>query len=390
MRLPVLSLVVLPLALCDAAKRDRYLDASLPVWERVADLLPRLTLEECISQVASRDGGMTAQEIVSHYGSTGLGAVTIVAVTKNTLNETVAARNALQAAMLNSRLGIPVSFYQEGLHSGSAFGTIFPMPLTTASSWNDSLPQLIGSYMATEAREAGVDNHWSPVVNMWSDARFGRFQEGFSPDPTITAHMGTAITVGLQGGASSPDDYLPNYVTSVAATAKHFVGYGQASGGLNGGPNALTNRTLFEIFLRPWRALAAVGVRGFMPSHETVLDIPVHANEWLIDGVFRNEFGAGNATAVSDCNDIGALAYYGVGGWGINNDSLTQATALGVLAGVDLDLQCGTANTSFSERRCVPGGEEACICCSCCRAAYFSHIPDAIAAGFISESQLRV
>lgn len=70
----------------------------------------------------------------------------------------------------------------------------------------------------------------------------------------------------------------------------------------------MTNRTLFEIFLRPWRALAAVGLRGFMPSHETVLDVPVHANAWLIGDVLRGEFGAGNATAVSDCNDIGALA----------------------------------------------------------------------------------
>jgi beta-glucosidase len=200
-----------------------------------------------------------------------------------------------------------------------------------------------------------------------SPSGFGRFQEGFSPDPTITSHMGMAIVSGLQGGIGSPDAYLPNFTSTVAATAKHFAGYGQAAGGLNGGPNTMTNRTVFEIFLRPWRALAAVGVRGFMPSHETVLDVPVHANGWLINGVFRDEFGGGNATAVSDCNDIGALAYYGVGGWGVNNASLTQATALAVRAGVDLDLQCGTANTSFT---------------------YFSHLPDAIAAGYIDESQV--
>lgn len=59
---------------------------------------------------------------------------------------------------------------------------------------------------------------------MWADARFGRFQEGFSPDPTITAHMGVAVVLGLQGGAGSPDDYLPSYGTAVAATAKHFAG----------------------------------------------------------------------------------------------------------------------------------------------------------------------
>lgn len=143
---------------------QRYRDASLPVWERVADLLPQLTLPECIAQVSSRDGGMSAEEIEQVYGSTGLGAATLVAVTMDSLNATVAARNKLQAAMLKSRLGIPLSFYQEGLHSGSSFGTVFPMPLTTASSWNDTLPQLIGAAMAVQARAVGVDNRtwlWS-------------------------------------------------------------------------------------------------------------------------------------------------------------------------------------------------------------------------------------
>lgn len=146
----------------------RYRDAALPVWERVADLLPQLTLEECIAQVSSRDGGMNADEIEKVYGSTGLGATTINVVTQGSLNATVIARNKLQAAMLKSRLGIPLSFYQEGLHSGSAFGTVFPMPLTTASSWNDSLPQLIGAAMAVQARATGVDNRasrWRACLN---------------------------------------------------------------------------------------------------------------------------------------------------------------------------------------------------------------------------------
>jgi beta-glucosidase len=154
-----------------ASISQRYRDSSLPVYERVADLLPQLTLEECIAQVASRDGGMTAAQIEKYYGSTSLGAVTLTNVLRDSIGATVAARNALQSAMLKSRLGIPVSFYQEGLHSGNSFGTVFPMPLTTASSWNDSLPVLIGAAMAQQARTTGVDNHWSPVVNMWGDAR---------------------------------------------------------------------------------------------------------------------------------------------------------------------------------------------------------------------------
>lgn len=154
----------------------------------------------------------------------------------NTAEATLAARNALQVHMMTqSRLGIPVSFSQEGLHSGALFGTVFPMPLLTACSWNDSLAEAIGGVLAYEARGSGVDNPWSPVVNMWQDDRFGRYQEGFSPDPTITSHFGRSIVLGVQGGAGDQDSYLPGgFNDSCWSTAKHFAGYGSAAGGLNG------------------------------------------------------------------------------------------------------------------------------------------------------------
>lgn len=190
-------------------------------------------------------------------------------VLANTAAQTVQNRNDLQSYFLKtSRLAIPVSFHHEGLHSGSYFGTIFPEPLLTACSWNESLVQQIGQVLANEARALGVDNVWSPVVNMWTDDRFGRFQEGFSPDPVITARLGRAIVLGIQGGVSSQDDYLPGgFNASAWATAKHYAGYGSAAGGLNGAPFVHSNRTLFEWYLRPWRAMAASGLRGAMPRY---------------------------------------------------------------------------------------------------------------------------
>ena len=217
--------------------------------------------------------------------------------------------------------------------------------------------------LGAEARAYGVDNAWSPVVNMWQDDCFGRFQEGFSPDPTITSHMGRAIVLGMQGGASESEDYLPGGFNSSAwATAKHFAGYGSAAGGLNGGPFQLNNRTLFEHFLRPWRALAAVGVRGVMPSHNAVLDVPMHLNKWAINGVLRNEFGFGSGMTVSDCNDIGASFFFGVA------SNLTQVTARAIKAGLDADLQCGPDPRI---------------------ASYIQWIPDALAAGLVTLDDLR-
>jgi beta-glucosidase len=181
-------------------------------------------------------------------------------------------------------------------------GTVFPMPCALGSAWNASLVQAIGSAMAYEARAYGVNEHWSPVVNLWTDDRFGRQQEGFSPDPLVAAHLGSAMVMGLQGGdTAGPDSYLPDYERSVTAVAKHFAGYGGAAGGLNGAPLTVNNRTLFEIYLKPWRALVASGLRAAMPSHNTILDVPAHLDEWALQRVLRGEFGGGNLTTVSDC-----------------------------------------------------------------------------------------
>ena len=202
---------------------------------------------------------------------------------------------------------------------------------------------------------------------MWTDDRFGRFQEGFSPDPVITSHFARALVLGLQGGPSTADDYLPGgYNSSVWGTAKHFAGYGSAAGGLNGGPFILSNRTLFEWYLRPWRAMVAVGLRGAMPSHNAVLDVPMHGNRWLTRNVLRFEFGGGNISTVSDCNDIAAMQYFRVAG------NLSRNTGLAMRAGVDGDLQCGELGTGGLQDQ-----------------AYFANIPAAIQDGFASEGDLK-
>ena len=108
--------------------------------------------------------------------------------------------------------------------------------------------------------------------------------------------------------------------------------------------------------------MAAVGLRGAMPSHNAVLDVPMHQNAWLINGVLRGEFGFGNGMTVSDCNDIGAAFYYGT------SANQTHCTALGVRAGVDADLQCGYSPATSS---------------------YIERLPDALAEGLISLADLR-
>lgn len=331
-----------------------------PIAQRVAQLLSQMTLEEMAAQLAHQEAGSVAS-IEAQYAATSLGQVTLQTVLLNkTALGTLTTRNAMQQFMLtNSRLKIPISVSQEGLHSGAPWGTVFPMPVTTACSWNDSLPRAIGQALAVESRAMGVDNSWSPVVNLWTDDRFGRFQESFSPDPTIVTHMGVAMVLGLQGGPQSQDDYLPSLNGTVWATAKHFAGYGGAAGGQNAAPFNFDNRTLFQTYLRPWRAMASAGVRGIMPSHNTIGNVPAHAHRFLINSVLRGEFGFGNGASVSDCSDVAVL---GPVGFGIA-ENLTVAAAVGVLAGVDLDLICGLDT--------------------------YDNIPAAVAAGYLLQSDVE-
>jgi beta-glucosidase len=336
-------------------------DAVLPVPVRVADLISRMTLEELAHQLINKNEGGWSDlpDILGEFGATGIGSLFIDEVMNksawghanvsqwSTPLEALRARNALQAAfMARSRLGIPVSFCMEGLHSGAWGGTIFPGPPALGAAWNVSLVRAIGAIIAVEARASGVDTALSPVVNMFSDPRFGRYSEGFSPDPHVTAALGVAMVLGLQGGDTpgGASAYLPDFNASVVAQAKHFAAYGHAAGGLNGGVASMTNRTLFDIYLRPWRALAAAGLRSLMVAHQTVNDVPCHGNAWLINGVMRGAYGFGDGVAISDEQNIPHL---GPDGWAVA-ENITHSAAVALRAGVDLDLEAGAANTSLA------------------------------------------
>eukprot|EP00051_Salpingoeca_urceolata_P006714 m.88884 g.88884 ORF g.88884 m.88884 type:complete len:769 (+) comp14957_c0_seq2:241-2547(+) len=306
-----------------------YKDPKAPIPARVSDLLGRMTIEEKIAQLFCPYAS-TFDKFIKLYGKTGWGSIRSQNPEQN---------NELQkSVMASSRLGIPVAFIHESLHGGYAGGTVFPMPLTMGMSWNTSLVADIYSVVANETRAGGANIAFAPVINLFSDPRFGRHQEGFSPNPTLTAHMATASVLGLQGSTTgNATTYLDN--SHVVALGKHFAAYGAALGGLNGQPATFPEHTIRDVYLKPWRAFGKAGGRGAMPSHQTVLGVPCHANDFLVNQIFREEYGFGLGLTISDCNDLGALQDFGVAA------NTTQAAALGLKGGVDQDLQCGSQAT---------------------------------------------
>ena len=151
-------------AATDADAARLWMDAELPIEERVSHLLAQMNREEKIAMTFATH---TGSDVVKGFNKTGVGAAKFMSAFSCPLDNTkscVQQRNELQQMFKSSsRLGIPISFINEGLHGGAAGGTIFPEPIGQAMSWNVSLVSKIAGVIATEASAIGVDSVFAPV-----------------------------------------------------------------------------------------------------------------------------------------------------------------------------------------------------------------------------------
>ena len=271
-------------------------------------------------------------DLVRRHAKIGLGSIGPQVSTIDNLRS----QNAAQAAMMDSsRLGIPIDFTAETLHSGGHPGvTVFPMPSLQGSSWNVTLVHEIAASNALQARASGTNHGLAPVINVATDPRFGRTQETFGEDPFLVGTMAVASVLGLQGedGAAGPSTYLGTPGTKVISQAKHFFAYGY--GGRDGAAALLDERSLSEVYGRPWRrAIAKAGLRGLMASHNSVNWEPMHGSHRWLTAYLRRELRFGNGYIGADSHDVlGLYAKHKVAA------SIEDAAALAVTAGLDQDL----------------------------------------------------
>ncbi len=192
-------------------------NSAITVKARVDALLSRMTLEEKIGQLTQVGGiALSADspkpEEAIRKGQAGSILWISDAPTINRLQK---------VAMEESRLKIPLIFGLDVIHG---FETIFPMPLALSASWDMSLIEHVQSIAAREARAAGIAWTFAPMVDIARDPRWGRMIEGAGEDPFLGAAVARAQVRGFQGtDLSQPDRVL--------ACAKHFAGYGAATGG---------------------------------------------------------------------------------------------------------------------------------------------------------------
>jgi beta-glucosidase len=303
-----------------------YKDARQPVEKRVDDLIARMTLEEKVAQLETvweskaklqTTKGDFSPELASKNFPNGIGGfarpsdfrgVTQSNGAAGAAGETVN-RDARQTAeyvnaaqhwaVEHTRLGIPILMHEESLHGYVARGaTSFPQAIALASTWDPDLLTRVFSVAAREARARGATLVLAPVVDVARDPRWGRIEETFGEDPYLVTQMGLAAVHGFQGPS------LPLPPDKVFVTLKHFTGHGWPESGTNVGPAHIGERELREDFFPPFEAaVKTYPIRAVMASYNEIDGIPSHANNWLLNGVLRREWGF-QGVVVSD--------YYGI------------------------------------------------------------------------------
>ncbi len=332
-----------------------YRNARLPVEQRVADLLSRMTLDEKIAQITTiwneKNTIQTpdfrfdpARAVAAFPGGIGhiarpsdrSGASSPRANPPRTPRETVDYVNSVQRwALTQTRLGIPVLFHEEALHGLAVRdATSFPQAMAMASSWDPDLLRDVNTLIASEASARGISLVLSPVVDVARDPRWGRIEETFGEDPFLVGELGVAAVEGLQGRGRQRT-IAPG---RVFATLKHLTGHGQPESGRNIAPAQISERTLREMFFPPFQQVVQrTGVDAVMASYNEIDGTPSHASHWLLQTVLRGEWGYQGAV-VSDYDAIDMLySFHHIAA------DMPAAARTALAAGVDADLPNGFA-----------------------------------------------
>ena len=320
-----------------------YKNPRLPLVQRVSDLLGRMTLEEKCDQLFPERGG----EILDSTGQFTTESARAIfrqmfnPDSKVSVHDAAVLRNAVERYLIEkTRLGIPTLSFGEALHGFMSNGaTSFPQVLGLASTWDPDLVRQVFTAAGDEMGSAGVNQAFTPVLDLARDPRWGRTEETYGEDPYLVAHMGMAAVEGLQG---------PNYIIDrhhVMATAKHFAAHGEPEGGTNTAPANFSERVLRESFLIPFEAAVQDAHAGsVMASYNEIDGIPSHVNPWLLGKILREEWGfrgyvtsdGGGLQMLVQTHHIAAD----------NADAARQALA----AGVDYDLSDGSVYRTLLEQ----------------------------------------
>lgn len=229
--------------------------------------------------------------------------------------------NRLQhIAVDKSRLHIPIIFGFDVIHG---YRTVFPVPLAMASSWDPSVEEQAQHVAAEDARAAGIQWTFTPMVDIARDARWGRIVEGAGEDPYLGSAMARAQVRGFQGAKLGPN--------SVMVCVKHFAGYGAADGGRDYDSVYVPEELMENVYLVPFHAAEEAGAGSFMSAYMDLNEVPATGNHWLLTDVLRKDWGF-QGLVLSDAFAVGSLVTHGYARDG--EDAAYKA----ITAGLNMDM----------------------------------------------------
>lgn len=313
-------------AIYSFGQKHPYQNQSLPVEQRVNDLLKRMTLPEKVAEL----------NLVPYYEQNDAKVKKDIREGKigALLKANGAARNrSLQEeAMKHSRLGIPLMFHEDVIHG---YRTITPIPLAESCSWNPELVAQSSAMAAKEATAAGIQLTYAPMVDISNDPRWGRIMETSGEDAFLGSVLARARVEGFQGkNANDPN--------TVAACVKHFAGYGALLGGCDYQNTDFSLRDLQERYLPPFQAAIDAGVKSVMCSYTSYDGEPVTMNYFMNTEILRKQMGF-KGLFMTDWTTFNHAVSEGAAANG------KEAAERGMLSGIEMDMSSWQYHNHLSQ-----------------------------------------
>ncbi len=301
----------------------------------IDSLLQKMTLEEKVGQMNQYNGFWEVTGPVPNEGNAKLkyehlkkGMVGAVLNVKGTAN----VRKLQEIVVKESRLGIPLLFGFDVIHG---YKTITPIPLAEAASWDLEAIEKSARIAAIEASAVGINWTFAPMVDITRDARWGRVMEGAGEDPYLGAKIGVARVKGFQGQDLSSSN-------TIAASVKHFAGYGFAEAGRDYNTVDVGTSTLYNIILPPFKATVDNDVKTVMNSFNTLNGIPATGNKFLQRDILKGKWNF-KGFVVSDWGSGAELITHGFA------KDLKEVAILSANAGSDMDMESYAYVTHLKE-----------------------------------------
>jgi beta-glucosidase len=309
---------------CNVVFAQKSIQADV-IEIKIDALLQKMTLAEKVGQMNQYNGFWeitgpvptdgNAKLKYDHLKSGMVGSVLNVKGVENV-------RKLQQIVVNETRLGIPLIFGYDVIHGHK---TLSPIPLAEAASWDLIAIEKSARVAAIEASAVGINWTFAPMVDITRDARWGRVMEGAGEDTYLGSKIGVARIHGFQG-----DDLSAN--NTIAATAKHFAGYGFAEAGKDYNTVDVGTNTLYNIIFPPFKAAVDNNVKTVMNSFNILNGVPATGNKFLQLDVLKNNWKF-NGFVVSDWGSTGEMIDHGFA------NNLQQAAEIAANAGSDMDME---------------------------------------------------